>query len=57
MTQKKPRSSSPYILEEIDKDYSYNCYVWRNINGVGQSVNPEMYIFYDVGPTKCAVHK
>lgn len=57
MAQKKPRSSSPYILEEIDKDYSYNCYVWRNIDGIDYSVNPEMYVFYDVDPTKCAVHK
>ena len=57
MTQKKPRSSVPYMLEEIDKDYSYNCYVWRNIDGIDYSVNPEMYIFYDVDPTKCAVHK
>ena len=59
MTLKKPRSSAPYMLKEekTDEDYSYNCYVWRNIGGVGHSVNPEMYIFYDVDPTKCAVHK
>lgn len=56
---KRARSTSPYILkeEQTDEDYSYNCYVWRNIKGIDYSVNPEMYIFYDVDPTKCAVHK